>query len=128
MSVRRVSVALLGFVLVVVTAGAAHAATWDSGSTSRVSLRSVGGQSGAGSVSSTAISTSGRYVAFTSTATNLVPNDTNGRADVFLRDRVAGTTKRINVDTNGHQFGNTVFAAGVIMSPDARYVAYSEYP
>jgi Tol biopolymer transport system component len=40
----------------------------------------------------------GRYVVFTSEASNLVPNDTNDRNDIFVRDRVAGTTERISVD------------------------------
>jgi hypothetical protein len=37
------------------------------------------------------ISPDGRYVAFWSRATNFVPEDTNGRTDIFLRDRLGGT-------------------------------------
>src|SRR5439155_24289212 len=40
---------------------------------------------------------------FTSEATNLVPGDTNGPSDVFVRDRAAGTTERISVSTGGAQ-------------------------
>ena len=39
----------------------------------------------------------GRYVAFSSLASNLVPGDTNARKDVFVRDRVAGTTERVSL-------------------------------
>lgn len=49
------------------------------------------------------ISADGRYVAFASTANNLVANDTNGTIDVFVRDRVAGTTKRVSVSSTGAQ-------------------------
>ena len=38
------------------------------------------------------------FVAFVSDGTNLVPNDGNGVADMFVRDRLAGTTVRVTVD------------------------------
>ena len=56
-----------------------------------------------GQVYTPAVSTSGRYVAFKSTATNLVAGDTNGFRDVFLKDTVTGTTVRVNVSTAGVQ-------------------------
>jgi hypothetical protein len=46
-----------------------------------------------------AMSADGRYVAFTSEAANLVAGDGNGDLDVFVRDRLAGTTERISVDS-----------------------------
>ena len=45
----------------------------------------------------------GSYLVFDSDATNLVPGDTNGMADVFVRDLAAGTTERVSVATNGAQ-------------------------
>jgi len=42
-------------------------------------------------------------VAFGSTASNLVPDDTNGVSDISLWDRQTGTTTRVSVDSNGHQ-------------------------
>ena len=56
------------------------------GVTTRVSMTSDGAQGNAGSVSP-AISADGRYVAFVSTATNLVAGDTNGKSDIFVHDR-----------------------------------------
>src|SRR5262249_3071422 len=56
------------------------------GATQRVSVSSAGAQANSGSTSP-AISADGRYVVFTSFATNLVAGDTNGLTDVFLRDR-----------------------------------------
>ncbi len=49
------------------------------------------------------ISSDGRYVAFESTATNLVPGDTNEYSDVFVHDRVTGTTIRVSVSSAGVQ-------------------------
>jgi hypothetical protein len=55
------------------------------GATARVSVDSAGSQ-GTGISNSSTISASGRYVAFESQATDLVPGDTNGFKDVFFRD------------------------------------------
>ena len=52
---------------------------------------------------SSAVSANGRYIAFDSQALNLVPFDTNGIADVFVRDRKFGITKRISVASDGSQ-------------------------
>src|SRR5690349_6920130 len=48
----------------------------------------------------------GRYVVFQSQATNLVPGDTNGVADVFLRDRLLGRTFRVSVSGSEVQANN----------------------
>lgn len=70
------------------------------------------------------ISRQGRRVVFESMASNLVPNDTNGRPDVFLRDLEAGTTTRVSVATGGGQIeGASVQAAAI--SEDARLVAFA---
>jgi Tol biopolymer transport system component len=50
-----------------------------------------------------AISGDGRYVAFTSKATNLVKHDTNRNADIFVRDLKSGKTKRVSVSSSGKQ-------------------------
>ena len=66
------------------------------GRTERVSVGQRGVQ-GDGSSFYPAISADGRYVAFVSLAANLVPGDTNGSLDVFVRDRLTGTTERVSV-------------------------------
>jgi Tol biopolymer transport system component len=48
------------------------------------------------------VSANGRWVAFTSTASNLVRHDGNGHADVFVRDLRRGTTRRVSVAGDGH--------------------------
>ena len=56
------------------------------GTTERVSVSAAGTQADGGSADPT-MSVDGRFIAFTSDATNLVPGDTNGAEDVFVRSR-----------------------------------------
>ncbi len=66
------------------------------------------------SVSGTpAVSGSGRFVAFTSFATNLVASDTNIVPDVFLRDRVCTDTIRVSVASGGSEGGSQSFAPAI---------------
>lgn len=76
----------------------------------------------AASGASASASSDGRYVAFESTASNLVPDDTNGVTDVFLRDRVAGTTRRISLTAAGTQSDCASTAPRI--TPDGRYVVF----
>jgi signal peptidase I len=92
------------------------------GTTERVSVGSAGGQADGGSEAPT-ISGDGRFVAFESTASNLVPGDTNGQSDVFVRDRRSGTTERVSMDSAGNQ-GNDQSGLPTI-SADGRYVAFA---
>src|SRR5207253_948125 len=69
------------------------------------------------------ISANGRFVAFESVATNLVPGDTNGDEDAFVRDRQTGTTERVSVDSSGGQ-GNLGGGAPSI-SADGRFVSFT---
>jgi Tol biopolymer transport system component len=64
---------------------------------------SSGGEHANGRSLSPAISADGRFVAFTSLASNLAAGDTNGLDDVFLRDLKNGTTERISLGTSGGQ-------------------------
>ena len=73
-----------------------------SSTTRRVSVSSSGTQ-GNGSSGGPEVSADGRYVVFTSIASNLVPGDTNGLNDVFIRDLVEGTTRRVSVSNGGAQ-------------------------
>ncbi len=63
-----------------------------------------------------------RYVLFASAASNLVPGDTNGKQDVFLFDRVTGTTERESVGSGGARAMGESFRAA--MSDDARWIAF----
>jgi len=70
----------------------------------------------------TAISADGRLACFHSNAGNLAPGDTGSDFDVFVRDRVAGTTTIVSVDSAGVH-GNGDSEVGTL-SPDGRYVAF----
>jgi Tol biopolymer transport system component len=50
-----------------------------------------------------AISGDGRYIAFESSASNLVSGDTNSASDIFRHDTQTGDTIRVSVDSNGNQ-------------------------
>lgn len=92
-----------------------------SGATSRVSVASDGAQ-GNGVSRHPAISANGRYVAFGSWASNLVPGDTNDILDAFVHDRMTGQTTRVSIATDGTQ-GNG-YAGLPSISADGRYVAF----
>lgn len=94
----------------------------ESGTTELVSVDSNGVQSNAVTFGFFALSADGRFVAFTSYASNLVPGDSNGETDVFVRDRTLGTTERVSVADDGSE-GN-VAAFQESMSADGRYVAF----
>lgn len=70
---------------------------------------------------SSVVSADGRYVAFYSYASNLVPGDTNGRYDVFIRDRQNGTTTLVSGGISGPGNGD---AFDPSVSADGRYVAF----
>ncbi|HEY8112624.1 MAG TPA: hypothetical protein VII16_07120, partial [Actinomycetes bacterium] len=111
--------------LLVLGAGVAGAAadvpTWGS-RTVRVSISSSERQTTGPTYCCPAISAHGRHIAFESEATNLVAADTNGRVDVFVRDRFTGMTERVSVTSRGKQGnGDSGFAT---MSDDGRYVAF----
>ena len=71
-----------------------------------------------------ALSADGNYVAFHSSATDLVDNDTNGREDMFMHNRLTGETWRVSVASDGTQGdGTNIHDASV--SGDGRYVVFS---
>ena len=70
---------------------------------------------------SSVVSADGRYVAFYSYASNLVPGDTNGKYDVFVRDRQTGATTLVSGGISGPGNGD---AFDPSVSADGRYVAF----
>jgi tricorn protease-like protein len=88
----------------------------------RASVDSAGLQGNGNVVNPPAISSDGRFVAFQSQATNLVAGDTNNIDDVFWRDMVTGTTRRVSVSSGNAQANTWSFNPAI--SADGRYVAY----
>lgn len=68
------------------------------------------------------ISAGGRFVAFQSDATNLVPGDTNGKYDIFVRDMTTGDTERVSVASDGAEANGSSTVPSI--SADGRYVAF----
>jgi Tol biopolymer transport system component len=104
------------------------------GETTIVSVDSAGNHAN-GPSASPAISADGRYVAFASSASNLVQGDTNTTCelspydqnvncqDVFVHDRSTGTTERVSLDSSGAQLNNHSSLPAI--SADGRFVAFS---
>jgi hypothetical protein len=90
--------------------------------TERVSIDSSETEANGGSYDP-AISADGRFVTFTSTATNLVAGDTNLKPDVFVRDRQLGVTTRVSVNSSGVEADKGGVESAV--SSDGRYIAFS---
>jgi Tol biopolymer transport system component len=91
------------------------------GTTTRESVSSDGTQANGWS-ETPVISPDGRFVAFGSNATNLVEGDTNGREDVFLRDRESGATTIVSLASDGTQGNGDSLAPAI--SADGRYIAF----
>jgi len=108
-------VAALALVVVAPAVGAADAKT------KRVSIKSGGGQVN-GQSDDASISANGRYIAFSSGASDLVGNDTNSTTDIFVHDRVTKKTRRVSRRTNGAQGNGPSHSPSI--SASGRYVAF----
>lgn len=118
-ALRRLRALAFGLPIVAVAAlgpPPAHAAP---AATVRVSTATSGAQAN-GRSTAVAVTPNGRFVVFDSTASNLVPGDTNGRADVFVRNRLTGRTSRVSVGRDGRQANGASF--GESITPDGRFV------
>lgn len=95
------------------------------GQTTRVSVASDGTQANGDIVDYPAISANGRYVAFSSSADNLVVGDTNVHADIFVHDTQYGETTRVSVASDGTEANDpSVYPS---LSADGRFVSFSSY-
>lgn len=92
------------------------------GATTTVSARSSATGDGGSSTSQFSVSANGRYVAFVSSAYNLVPGDTNNTQDVFVRDTFTGVTQRVSTSGTGGQANGG--SGDPAISADGRYVSF----
>lgn len=83
------------------------------------------GDQGNSSSAEPSISGDGRYLVFRSGASDLVPGDTNGRYDVFVKDLLTGAITRVSTDASGDQANGDSGQASI--SDDGRYVAFTSY-
>jgi Tol biopolymer transport system component len=93
-----------------------------SGAVERASVSNGGSQSSLGGYEP-AVSADGRFVAFSSNSSNLVAGDTNNAMDVFVRDRLAGTTELVSVSSAGAQGLSHSRAPSI--SADGRFIAFT---
>lgn len=110
--------ALLAVSALVVATAAAHAQS----STIRVNVDPDGNQAEYGGFFSS-ISKDGNLVAYTSAASDLVPNDTNGTYDVFVRNVSTGKTKRVSVTSGEKQLFASSYEAAI--SGNGKFVAFT---
>ncbi|MFJ4186498.1 TolB family protein [Kitasatospora sp. NPDC089509] len=111
--------------LALTTTQAAHADdTHHKPGTERVSV-GLGGAQPDGASQAGGVSADGRYAVFTSQATNLVPGDTNGKSDVFVRDLRTGGIERVDTGPDGAQADGDALSAAI--SGNGRYVTFSSY-
>jgi Tol biopolymer transport system component len=97
------------------------------GRTTRVSVSTSGAQADQESLGAASISADGRYVAFTSLATNLVAGDANEITDVFVRDLATGHTILASLGQSGNQGDDASSAYGVAFSGNDRYLVFSSW-
>jgi len=98
-----------------------YAKNLDSGALTRVSTSSSGAGAN-GNSDNASVSADGRYVVFTSQASNLVAGDTNAHRDVFRKDLATGVTLRVSTGADGQQgLGDSSNAS---VSSDGRYVLF----
>jgi Tol biopolymer transport system component len=96
----------------------------ESGQTAQVSVASDGTVGNNDSMSAPSISADGRYVVFSSYATNLVPGDTNAGSDIFVHDRITGLTTRVSVATGGIQASSSYYHLSTAISATGRFVVF----
>jgi len=95
------------------------------GTTIRVSVDSNGSEADGNSDFFSSVSADGRYVVFSSIASNLVTEDTNSTYDVFMRDTQIDATMRISVDSAGNQAND--YSKSPAISADGRYVVFQSF-
>lgn len=88
--------------------------------TGEVVSRAPGGPPADAASRAVGISRDGQFVAFVSSATNLVPGDTNGLADLFVRDNATRSVQRVSLEADGTQLDSAGVVDGWISSDGGR--------
>jgi|GEM_PF-1954921 len=94
------------------------------GAITRLSADASGGLA-SGSSEQASFSPDGRYVAFHSTASDLVPGDTNGATDLFIKDVLTGAIVRASTNAAGVQQNGDTEVNTAAFSPDGRFVTFA---
>jgi Tol biopolymer transport system component len=123
---RRFTATVLASMCLAALAGPAQAGAGrtaaDGGKGKPHTVRVTQGADGSSAEAHAGVSANGRYVVFSSGASNLVPGDTNGVNDVFVRDLHTGRIQRVSEAPDGSQSDKASFGASI--SADGRHVAF----
>ena len=114
---------LLVLCILLVALGVEMPASAQSGGTTEWISVTIDGTQGNGSSEDPSISADGRFVAFSSDASHLVPGDTNGLYDIFVHDSKNGTTELISITNDGIR--GDYYSTDPSISADGRFVAFS---
>ncbi len=90
--------------------------------TTELASKAMSGNAGNGIAVAPAISGDGRFVAWSTNASNIVSGDTNGTWDVFLRDMSSGTNMRLSLTSTGAEA--SLRSDQPRMSPDANWITF----
>jgi len=124
---RLASVSLMGLFLLLLMIGAASGA----GVITRVSTSSSAAQGNYSTYFNPSVSADGRYVAFQSLASNLVPGDTNQSSDIFVKDTQNGTTTRVSTDSAGNEANCPILGwychHEPVISSDGAHIVFFSY-
>ncbi len=96
------------------------------GETKLISVGWGGTRGGNANSTSPLLTPDGRFVVFASLASNLVENDTNGASDIFVRDRLLGTTMLVSLNRAGTGPGNSA-SSKPVLGPDGRTVVFQSF-
>lgn len=107
----------------------------NTGAIVRANLNAAGDEASSGNSGQPMITGDAQYVAFDSTATNLVSGDTNGVIDEFRKDMNSGAIVRVNTDSNGSQSvdpgilngseANHIYGGNMAITPNGRYIVFA---
>ncbi|MFI5674683.1 TolB family protein [Streptomyces cellulosae] len=120
-TMRGASVAVIAGAMVALSVTSATSAPAPKPKTERVTLSATGEQAD-GDAGGPEFSADGRFAVFTADASNLVPGDTNGHSDAFVRDLRKGTVERVSVGSDGAQADS--WSSSLAISADGRYVLF----
>jgi len=96
------------------------------GETKLISVGWGGTRGGNANSTSPLLTPDGRFIVFASVASNLIENDTNGASDIFVRDRLLGTTMLVSLNRAGTGPGNSA-SSKPVLGPDGRTVVFQSF-
>ncbi len=114
---KKLTLIILMITLTFILCNSASAAD----TTIQININATGSQPNGGSLNP-AISADGNYAVYSSDASNLVPNDTNGKSDIFVYNKITNQTYRVSVDSTGAQSNGNSYNPSI--NSNGRYIVF----